>query len=69
MDVLAQGGGLLVPRDEEAFADAVVTLLATPTRLQALGEQAQRAAQPYAVDAAVERLLSVYESALSAPLR
>jgi glycosyltransferase involved in cell wall biosynthesis len=64
MDVLAHGGGLLVPREEEAFADAVLTLLASPERLQGLGEQARRATRPYAVDAAIERLLSVYDVAI-----
>ncbi len=63
-DVLAHGGGVLVPREEEAFADAVLTLLAAPDRLQVLGEQARRAAYPYAVDTAIERLLSVYEAAI-----
>ncbi len=69
MDVLAHGGGVLVPREEEAFADAVLTLLATPERLQVLGEQARRATRPYAVDAAIERLLSVYDVAIRAPAK
>jgi glycosyltransferase involved in cell wall biosynthesis len=69
MDILAHGGGVLVPREEEAFVDAVLTLLASPDRLQVLGEQARRATHPYAVDAAIERLLSVYDVAIRAPVK
>jgi glycosyltransferase involved in cell wall biosynthesis len=66
VDVLTEGGGVLVPPQEEAFANAVLALLANRPRLRAIGEQATRAARRYTVPAARERLLSVYEEAIAA---
>jgi len=63
-DVLAEGGGLLVPAQQEAFASAVTTLLADEPRRRALGEQATRAVQRYTVPAATAGLAAVYETAI-----
>jgi 1,2-diacylglycerol 3-alpha-glucosyltransferase len=66
-DVLADGGGLLVPPRESAFAEAVLELLCDRPRRQATGEQAARAVQRrYTLAAATERLLAVYEAAIAA---
>jgi len=65
-DVLAMGGGVLVPADEEAFANAVLGLLGDAPRRQALGEQAAQVAQCYSVPSATERLIAVYEEAVEA---
>lgn len=66
MDVLAQGGGLLVPGREDGFAEGVLGLLADEPRRRALGEQAARAARRYDILAATARLLTVYEAAIAA---
>ncbi len=66
MDVLAQGGGLLVPGREDGFAEGVLGLLADEPRRRALGEQAARAARRYDILAATARLLTVYETAIAA---
>lgn len=65
-DVLAKGGGVIVPLDEQAFADTVVALLADDSRRRALGTQAAQVAQQYSVPSATARLLSVYEEAIAA---
>ncbi len=65
-DVLAEGGGMLVPSREDTFADAVLELLSDKPRLREMGEQAARAVQRYAVPVATERLLAVYEAAVAA---
>lgn len=66
MDVLAEGGGLLVPGREDGFAEGVLGLLADEPRRRALGEQAARAARRYDILAATARLLTVYEAAIAA---
>jgi len=66
VDVLAEGGGLLVPAQEDAFAGAVLRLLADEPRRRVMGEQAARAARRYAIPAATARLLTVYEAAVAA---
>jgi glycosyltransferase involved in cell wall biosynthesis len=66
VDVLAEGGGVLVPAREEAFANAVLALLADRPRLRATGEQAVRVVRRYTVPAARESLLSAYEEAIAA---
>lgn len=63
-DVLAEGGGLLVPAQQDAFASAMTTLLADEPRRRALGEQATRAVQRYTVPAATAGLAAVYETAI-----
>jgi len=65
-DTLSAGGGVLVPADDEAFAAAVMALLADRQRRQALGEQALQAAQGYAMPTVTARLVSVYEQAVAA---
>jgi len=66
VDVLSEGGGLLVPAQEDAFASAVLALLADEPRRRALGREAAQAAQRYAVPVAIARLLAVYEEAIAA---
>ena len=66
VDVLEEGGGLLVPIQEDAFANAVLELLADEPRRRAMGEKAARAVQRYTVSAVTERLLAVYEAAVAA---
>ncbi len=66
VDVLAEGGGLLVPAQEDAFADAVLKLLADEPRRRALGEQAAQVAQHYTIPITAARLLNVYEEAIAA---
>jgi len=66
VDVLAEGGGLLMPAQEDAFAEVVLELLADKPRRRAMGEQAARAVQRYAIPAAVARLAEVYEAAVAA---
>ncbi len=69
VDVLVEGGGVLVPPREDAFADGVLGLLADESRRQAMGEQAARAAQRYSIPAATECLLGVYEATIAADTR
>jgi glycosyltransferase involved in cell wall biosynthesis len=66
VDVLAEGGGLLVPAQESAFAEAVLALLADEMRRRAMGAQAARAAQRYTIPATTARLLTVYQAAIAA---
>ncbi len=65
-DVLVEGGGLLVPTEEEAFARAVLALLLDEPRRCLLGEQAVRAAQRYAVPSITARMVDVYHEAIAA---
>jgi len=65
-DVLTEGGGLLVPAREKAFTEAVLGLLADEPRRRAMGEQAARAAQRYAIPSAAARLVQAYEAAVAA---
>jgi glycosyltransferase involved in cell wall biosynthesis len=66
IDVLAEGGGVLVPPREEPFAEAMLELLIDRSRRQAMGEQAVRVAQHYSIPVITERLLEVYEAAITA---
>jgi glycosyltransferase involved in cell wall biosynthesis len=66
VDVLDEGGGIFVPAREDAFADAVLELLADEPRRRMMGEQARQAMQRYTVPAATERLLAVYKAAVAA---
>jgi 1,2-diacylglycerol 3-alpha-glucosyltransferase len=64
-DVLADtGAGVLSLPDEAAFADAILTTLADPDQLAAMGQAARQVAQCYSVAALTEQLLGVYERAL-----
>jgi len=65
VDVLAEGGGILVPAQEDSFADAVCALLTDEERLHEMGDEAKRAAQRYSVPEATKRLLAVYEAAIA----
>jgi glycosyltransferase involved in cell wall biosynthesis len=62
-DVLAQGGGVLVPPREQDFTDAVVELLCDPLRRRALGRAARQVAERYSVSSATSRLVDVYAQA------
>jgi len=64
IDILTQGGGVLVEPQEQAFSEAVLGLLSDEERLKAKGEEAFQIAQRYSVSAIAERLLAVYEAAL-----
>lgn len=66
LDVLTQGGGVLVKRQEDAFADAVLELLGDKPRRRVLGEQAAQVAQRYSIASTTARLIAVYEEALAA---
>jgi 1,2-diacylglycerol 3-alpha-glucosyltransferase len=65
VDVLAEGGGLLVPAQEDAFTSAVAALLADEPRRRAIGEQAARAVKRYTIPAATAGLAAVYETAIA----
>ena len=65
-DVLADGQcGVLVRRDEKAFADAVLSALADPGRLATMRRAARRIAQRYSMVAATDRLIEVYDQVLT----
>lgn len=66
VDVLAEGGGILVPADEEDFAEAVLTLLDDEARRQAMAETALQVVQRYAIPETTQRLLDVYEAVIAA---
>ena len=57
---------LLAVGREKAFTEAVLRLLADEPRRRAMGEQAARAAQRYAIPAAAARLVQAYEAAVAA---
>ncbi len=64
VDILTQGGGILVEPQEQAFSEAVLGLLSDEERLKARGEEALQIAQRYSVPAITKRLLTVYETAI-----
>ncbi|KPK95243.1 MAG: hypothetical protein AMJ88_01130 [Anaerolineae bacterium SM23_ 63] len=66
IDVLAEGGGLLVPAEDDAFVQAVLTLLENEIRRKEMGEEALRLAQRYAISVATNKMLAVYEEAILA---
>jgi glycosyltransferase involved in cell wall biosynthesis len=67
-DVLADNeAGVLVRADERAFADAVLTTLTDPGRLESMRQAAFEASQRCSVGAATERLLQVYEQVVNGP--
>lgn len=60
-------GTLVPPRDPEALAQAMLEMLASPARLADLSERARLAAREFTVDAAADRLSSLYERLASRP--
>jgi glycosyltransferase involved in cell wall biosynthesis len=66
VDVLAEGGGLLLPPSDEAFTTAILELLSDDQRRQNLGEEARRAVGRYSISEATEHLVAVYEEAIAA---
>ncbi len=65
-DMLAEGGGVLVPANQDAFANAALALLTDKSRRRAMGEQAARAVQRYTISATATRMSAVYEEAVAA---
>lgn len=65
VDALEEGGGLLVPAQEDAFAEAVLELLADGPCRRAMGEKAAQAVRRYTIPAVTRRLLAVYEEAVA----
>jgi len=65
VDILAEGGGVLVPQQEQAFAEAVLALLSDRSRLRTMGERASEVAHGYAIPEATASLLSIYEAAIA----
>ena len=66
IDVLAEGGGVLVPTKEDAFVEAVLSLLMDEGRREEMGEEARRMAQRYSVSVTTKKMLAVYEEAMIA---
>jgi 1,2-diacylglycerol 3-alpha-glucosyltransferase len=66
MDVLSDGGGLLVPADEEEFSAVVLSLLEDHERRDAMGRQALQLAQQYSISSTTKLLLGVYEEVIKA---
>lgn len=68
LDVLAEGGGLLVPDQEDAFVEAILGLIGSDNegRLCTLQRQAKKVVQRYAVPAAADRLATIYREAIIA---
>jgi 1,2-diacylglycerol 3-alpha-glucosyltransferase len=64
-DVLAQGGGVLVEGSLERFTAALHELLSDRSRLQTLSDQALQVAKSYDIPTAVDKLVGVYEQAIS----
>jgi 1,2-diacylglycerol 3-alpha-glucosyltransferase len=66
VDVLSEGGGLLVPATEVDFSNAVLSLLTDEVGRREMGKQAIRAAQRYSISATTARMLEVYEKTIEA---
>jgi 1,2-diacylglycerol 3-alpha-glucosyltransferase len=66
IDVLAEGGGVLVPTKEDSFVEAVLSLLVDESRREEMGEEAIRVAQRYSIPATTKKMLTVYEEAMKA---
>jgi 1,2-diacylglycerol 3-alpha-glucosyltransferase len=69
VDVLADGGGVLVPAQEDAFAKAVLGLLDDEPRRNRLSGQALQAVEQYTIPATAARMVKVYEEAVAAGSR
>lgn len=63
-DVLAEGGGVLVPTKVEAFKQAVLELLSNPDYREKMAEKAQEIASSYTIEAATTKMEKVYEEAV-----
>ena len=63
-DVLAEGGGVVVPDDESRFAEAIIELLTDDTKREELGRAAKEAVKRFAPEATTKLLMDVYEEAL-----
>ena len=62
LEVLEGGGGLLVEQDEDAFVNALLSVLSNPSERELMGAQAVITAEKYQISAAVDKLLGVYQS-------
>jgi glycosyltransferase involved in cell wall biosynthesis len=69
IDVLAEGGGLLLPAKAEAFATEIIALLSDGPRRQNLGQEARQAVRRFSLSATADRLTTVYETAVAAGYR
>lgn len=63
-DVLTDGGGLLVPLDEQAFSDAVIELLSDRNRRMQLSHDALITAARYSLPVITDQLIEAYELAI-----
>jgi 1,2-diacylglycerol 3-alpha-glucosyltransferase len=68
IDVLAKGGGILVPAKEDAFVQAVLSLLEDERYREEMGEEALRITQRYSVSVTTQKMLAVYEEAMKVSL-
>jgi glycosyltransferase involved in cell wall biosynthesis len=57
-------GLLLPPEDADALADALRRALSHPAPLKIWGEQAQRAADQYRLDAVIDKTIALYRQIL-----
>jgi glycosyltransferase involved in cell wall biosynthesis len=64
-DVLARGGGCLVPSSREAFSAAVIRLLEGHIERERMGDAGRREAERYSVKKSTETLLAAYAKALA----
>lgn len=64
VDVLAEGGGLLVPANQAAFASAITQLLDDEAYRHKMGETALRVVQRFSISAATANLVNVYQTTL-----
>jgi 1,2-diacylglycerol 3-alpha-glucosyltransferase len=65
-DVLQNGGGILVPEKIDHFCDVIANLLEDKDHLHTLSNTARQIAQKYDIPSAVDRLVEVYQEAVSA---
>lgn len=65
IDVLNNGGGLLVDENQEQFVQAVIRVLVENGLKSTLGEEAKLAAKEYGMSVRTAQLVEVYQKALS----
>lgn len=57
---------LVVAEDEEAFAEAILSLARNPGLAQAIGEAGRKTAERFGVEALTERLIGIYQETIEA---
>lgn len=55
---------LVVSEDEEAFAEAILSLASDPARAQAMGEAARHSAERFGIEALTARLTAIYQETI-----